>query len=205
LCVARCYVMTEAAPPMIEESLVNQYLESGEKLLWSGRPRGGLRLRKQDAFMIPFSLLWGGFAIFWEITASAASSKSHSPVGAVFPLFGLPFVAVGLYIIFGRFFVDARVRAKTFYGVTNERIIILSGLFSQQVKSLQLRTLSDVSFTQSSDGSGTITFGPTSFGSFMNNPGGSWPGARSAVPAFEMIENVKEAYDAIRRAQKASL
>jgi hypothetical protein len=153
--------------------------------------------------MIPFSLLWGGFAIFWEFMASTTAAKSKPGAAAFFPIFGLPFVLVGLYIIFGRFFVDARARAKTFYAVTSDRIIILSGLFSRQVKSLQLRTLSDVSFTQKSDGSGTITFGPTSFSTFLNNPGSSWPSARSAVPAFEMIDRVREVYDTIRRAQKA--
>jgi hypothetical protein len=187
---------------MSDESSLGQYIESGERMLWSGRPRGGLRQRRQDVFMIPFSLMWGGFAIFWEVMAVTTTSKAPSPVGVVFPLFGIPFVCIGLYIIFGRFFVDAHIRSRTLYGVTNDRIIIASGLFSQQVKSLQLRTLSDVSFTQGSDRSGTITFGPTGP---MGGAFGSWPGARRiSSPAFEMIENAKDVYDVILRAQKAS-
>jgi len=75
-----------------------------------------------------------------------------------FKLWGIPFVLVGLYIVVGRFFVDARTRGRTFYGVTSERIIIISGVFSRQTKSLQLRTLSDISLTERADGSGTITF-----------------------------------------------
>jgi hypothetical protein len=183
---------------------IGKYLESGERVLWTGRPRDGIRLRKQDVFMIPFSLLWGGFAIFWEVSVLTIQNKKHDPTAAIFPLFGIPFVCVGLYIIFGRFLVDARVRARTSYAVTTDRIIIVSGLFSQQVKSLQLRTLTDVSFTQSSDGSGTITFGAAPYGNFMNFPGGSWPGRGAAAPSFDMIERVQDAYAKIRSAQKAA-
>jgi Bacterial PH domain len=160
------------------ETILNPQLNSGERLLWSGQPRGGIRLRGQDAMLIPFSLLWGGFAIFWECMALIATKKAPGPIGVVFPLFGLPFVGVGLYLIFGRFFVDAKVRARTFYGVTNERIIIINGFFSQQTKSLQLRTLTDVSLTQRPDGSGTISFGPAPFhGWFFPGRLLAWSGA----------------------------
>jgi hypothetical protein len=58
------------------ESTIAQHLDPGEHLLWSGQPRGGIRLRPQDAFLIPFSLLWGGFAIFWEFMAVTQVSKT---------------------------------------------------------------------------------------------------------------------------------
>jgi hypothetical protein len=184
------------------ESILSPLLDSGESLLWSGQPRGGIRLRGQDALLIPISLLWGGFAIFWEFMALTATTKAPGPVAVVFPLFGLPFVIIGLYLIFGRFIVDAKVRARTYYGVTNERIIIISGLFAQQTKSLQLRTLTEVSYTRRSDGSGTITFGSAPFmGAFF--PRGSWPGAgRYAPPSFDLIDRSKEVYNIIRSAQK---
>lgn len=152
--------------------------------------------------MIPFSLLWGGFAFFWEFSVLRIAPKAHNPTAAVFPLFGIPFVLVGLYVIFGRFIFDAYARSKTRYGVTSDRIVILSGIFTQQTKSLQLRTLSDVSLTEGNSGFGTITFGPSgSYGGMFQ--GGSWPNSRGvAIPAFEMIEGAKEVYDLIRGAQR---
>ena len=160
--------------------------------------------------MIPFSLLWGGFAIFWELMALGiffANGESEGPAGAfriVFPLFGLPFVLIGLYLIFGRFLVDARRRSRTFYGVTGERIVIVSGLFSQGVKSLNLRTLSDLSMNQKKDGTGTITFGPTHpLASFFS--GASWPGTSGyASPSFELVQDVAQVYGIIRDAQKST-
>jgi hypothetical protein len=184
------------------DTILTQQLDPSERLLWSGQPRGGIRFRPQDAYIIPFSLLWGGFAFFWEFMAVTQSSKAPGPIAIVFPLFGLPFVFAGLYFIFGRFFFDARSRERTFYGVTDERIIIISGVFFRQIKSLQLRTLTDVSLTERSDGSGTITFGPTNYlNSFL--PAGAWPGAgRHASPSFDLIDRAKEVYGIIRRAQR---
>ncbi len=62
--------------------------------------------------MIPFSLLWCGFAIFWEVSVLSTDGP------LIFKLWGIPFVIVGLYMAVGRFFIDAKQRAKMYYGVT---------------------------------------------------------------------------------------
>ena len=152
-------------------------------------------MRTSDVFMVPFSLLWGGFVLFWEALAL---------MGGIWPMafFGLPFVVMGVHLLVGRFWIDARRRARTIYGVSNERIIIASGVFSRKVKSLNLRTLSDVSLTEKPDGSGTITFGPV-HAMTAALAGMSWPGMdASAVACLELIENAREVYEIIRNAQK---
>jgi Bacterial PH domain len=120
-----------------------------------------------------------------------------------FLLFALLFTAVAVYITVGRFIVDIWLRARTAYAVTDQRVIIASGLLSQTVKSLSLQTLTDVTLTERADGTGTITFGPTNPWGAMSG-GMRWPGVPQQ-PMFERIPGAREVYDMIRDAQtKAS-
>jgi hypothetical protein len=120
------------------EQRLRRDLESGEQLLWMGRPASGFRLRGEDAVLIPFSLLWGGFAIFWE-----ASVVQRGQPGW-FALWGIPFVLMGLHLIVGRFVLDAVRRARTLYAVSDRRVVVLSGLWTREVKSVWLRTLPEI-------------------------------------------------------------
>ncbi len=122
------------------QSELRQHLDNKETLLWAGQPKKGVIFRTADIFLIPFSLLWFGFAIFWMFMASQGSW--------IFALFGIPFVIVGLIFVFGRFIIDAKQRENTYYGLTEDRIIIKSGVFSKSIKSLNIRTLSDIEYTE---------------------------------------------------------
>jgi hypothetical protein len=77
-------------------------LREGERLLWTGQPDPKVRFTGADAFLVPFSILWGGFAIFWEFMAATTAKQPF------FVLWGVPFVLVGLYFIFGRFIYKKR-------------------------------------------------------------------------------------------------
>jgi hypothetical protein len=69
-------------------------LRPGEQLLWHGRPDPRVWFAPADAFLIPFSILWCAFAVFWEASAAGAG-----PVFAA--LWGIPFVVAGLYLSSG--------------------------------------------------------------------------------------------------------
>jgi hypothetical protein len=179
---------------------VQRELTSGERLLWEGRPRGGVKLRGSDFFLIPFSLLWGGFAIVWESMALFVVPKNN-PAGWVFPLFGIPFVLAGLYIIFGRFIVDAKMRARTEYALTNRRAIIISGLFARKVRSINLQSTPEITLSEKNDGSGTIAFGAAQpFNWWVQTS--IWFPSASSQPAFEMIEKVRDVYNIIEKAKQ---
>jgi hypothetical protein len=96
------------------------------------------------------------------------------------------------------------VQLTHWYALTNERIIISSGLFSRTVNSLPLKTLGEISLAEKPDFSGTITFGSARMApSWMT--GISWPGTgRYTPPAFQLIDNARSVYDSIRSAQKGA-
>jgi len=187
----------------------DSFLDRGERLLWSGQPKQGVRLQASDVFMIPFSLMWGGFAIFWEASVLGLTGLSHQAAhpgrsgGA--PLFmalwGIPFVLVGLYIIFGRFFYDAASRSKTWYGVTDRRLVILKSLFTNKLSSFDYATLTNLNLVERGDRSGDVVFGtPPPMAAFSNS---SWPGTgRYAVPGFYLLPDARNVFNQIREAQQ---
>ena len=184
-------------------TIIQKELGPDEDLLWAGRPKQGIVFRSEDVFFIPFSLLWGGFAIFWEIMAIKAllaGMKKGELEVIILPIFGIPFVIMGLYLIFGRFFVDAMRRKNTFYGLTNKRVIIVSGLFNKKIESLNIGGIKDISFTEKRNGYGTITFGRKNVLSPFY-AGSTWPGAKNDIPMFELIPNAKDVYYQIRNLQ----
>jgi len=103
------------------EQVIQKKLGPHEKLIWVGKPKQGIMFRSNDIFLIPFSILWTGFIILWEISAITAvlnaPEKSELTV-FMLPIFGIPFVIIGLYFVFGRFIIDAKLRKNTCYGIT---------------------------------------------------------------------------------------
>lgn len=66
------------------QSEFRDFVGNQETLLWTDRPKQGFFLKQTDVFMIPFSLAWGGFAIFWEATVLTMDAP------LLFKLWGIP-------------------------------------------------------------------------------------------------------------------
>ena len=164
---------------------IQRELGPNEQLLWSGKPKSGILFRSSDAIMIPFSIAWAGFAIFWETMAFNA----RTPV--FFKLWGLMFVVVGLYMVLGRFFYDMFLRSKTEYAVTNQRVLIIRNGRQRSVQAFPIDKINNISLQERHDGQGTIKFGQDLI---MGK-------TRQQAPAFEMIPKVRAVYDLIRQSQ----
>ncbi len=141
---------------MATGSIATQLLDS-ERMGWTGGPGTGIRLQAMDAVLIPFSLLWCGFAFFWEYSVI---SMGHAPF--IMRLWGIPFVLVGLYFVVGRFILDAWLRGRTSYAVTNQRVLIYRPAPFGRFTTLSLRQLPEMNLTEAANGQGTIRFGSQS-------------------------------------------
>jgi hypothetical protein len=167
-------------------------IPEGETVRWSGAPCGGLILRASDAAAIPFTLLWCGFAIFWETSVV----REGAPLFMV--IWGVPFVLVGLYAVAGRFVWDAYVRARTRYAVTDRAAYIVVDGIGGGVRRFGGSALGDVRIAQKPDGSGTLRFAEGVPGMWSRR----YPWQPSGAPAFEGIRDFDAAYAAVLAAQQ---
>jgi hypothetical protein len=174
-------------------------LGPGEQLLWAGRARPGVLLRAADGFLIPFALLWC-VMLAWGLVATIAQGEP----GAWFAVVLLTaFLVPGLYWLGGRFILDAWRRSRTVYGVTSERVVIVSETFRRAVRTLHLDTLTDIILTERRDGSGDITFGPLP-PAYGWHAGQGWTGAAwEGIPRLELADEVRPVYEIILGARRA--
>jgi len=171
-----------------EEFILKKQFEADEKIIWMGVPGRGLVFGKFDAFMIPFSIFWCGFAVFWEFMAIAAGAPFF------FAIFGLPFILVGLYLVFGRFYLDILRRKNTMYALTNRRIFIRSGFRTKTLTTYYLETLTDVTLKQKSNGTGSLFFSVYPNKSPNSNVTGTFLFGMPTIPAFELIDDAASVY-----------
>jgi hypothetical protein len=177
--------------------IVRQELAHDEPLLWSGRPGTGFRFQRGDGFMVPFSLIWTGL-VAAGLVAALASREPFQQWSIL-----VVFMLVGLFTLFGRYLFDIMVRQRTFYGLSDERAIIVRRWFGTRVQSLSLRTQPEITLSENNGRRGTIFFGST-------GPWTMWPGMTLFYSAFnlnstsfDLIEDARAVFNLARDAQRS--
>jgi len=174
----------------LPELRLQSELLAGERLLWTGQPDPRVIFERVDIFLVPFSLLWGGFALVWEagVLGLGVFGEGHgSAVPWFFVLWGIPFVLVGLYFIAGRFFYKAWRKRRTYYALTNKRALVLVEGRGRMLRACFLSAVPTINKSVRSSGVGTITFGNTSWASMYNNSGMDFFGAMGALGADSTV------------------
>lgn len=146
-------------PPNLDRALRRE-LVGGERLLWSAQPKSGKLKRGFGTWL--FAIPWTLFALFWESMALlpwAASSKTpitfQWSFGIIFPIFGLPFVAVGFWMLWQP--IRAMRRAGlTAYGLTDRRLLRVVEARDRKVESVLLRQIGPIDRREDASGFGDL-------------------------------------------------
>lgn len=140
------------------ESIIRPEIEVTERLLWAGQPnpiRQALKALPVFFFAVP----WTAFSIFWIAGAAGFKVPDFSRPGffSFFPLFGLPFLFIGLGMLLSPVWVLIRAK-RIYYTVTEKRCLIIKKGMSTTIRSINGQDISDIDMTVRNDGSGDIIF-----------------------------------------------
>ena len=145
------------------DNTIHNHLQPGEEILWEGQS-----LQQSRITLNKSGILWLSFSVLWTIMAIIMASfiKTADSTGMffklAFPLFGLPFVAIGIFMVF---IIPAKQQKKdssTYYYVTNKRIIInIDTVKAQVFNSIPIKNLNSVHLTENQDTTCNIMFSPS--------------------------------------------
>lgn len=151
--------LSSALPPALEQSLRRELI-AAEHLLWRGQPRPGKLARGFGIWL--FALPWTAFALMWEafaflpwVTALRTPDWLQWSFGIVFPLFGLPFIAVGLWMLWTP--IRALRRAgRTAYALTERRLLRVVDAGEITVASVLLHQIGPIDRREDRQGFGDL-------------------------------------------------
>lgn len=127
-----------------------------ERLIWADQPIAMVR-RIPAIGRILFGLVFGGFAVFWTSAAWLMTRGVEDGFfGFFFPLFGVPFIAVGAGMVVAGV-RSWRERGGIVYALSDQRVLIIEGGRKRTVRSLDLTAIRGVERVDGEGGAGTIT------------------------------------------------
>jgi hypothetical protein len=169
----------------------------GERVIWSGQPQQGLLLLARDGHATLFTLVWCGGVAYADIQLFGNQNPS------VMAIVVLGFMTVtGIFDLAGRFAVDAWLRSKTAYALTNQRILIVRTHPFGAFLALNLDRLPALELIERANSRGTVRFGPALSLTEQENNWEWWLPVLDRVPQFLAIADAQEVFDEIQRASR---
>jgi hypothetical protein len=142
-------------PPALQQKVTRE-LQPGEVVSWAGQPDANRFMLTGFALWL-FFIPWTAFALFWVAGAAGFKWPDFNALFSFFPLFGLPFVLIGVGGLLSPFFMRAKAR-DIIYVVTSKRAFSLSGGKTVTLTSWLPEQLGQVTRTERPDGSGDLVF-----------------------------------------------
>jgi hypothetical protein len=176
----------------------NGILGPDEEILWQGQPRSTI---DWSGLLNPITLMgvfFTGFSLFWIAMAISLTAGSGAPFPFnVFPLFGLPFLAIGLWMMGGRLVLDAWLRGHTWYTLTNQTAFVARNALGR--KTLESWPIADMDRIVWEDGSpGSVIFHMK----HSSMPVSRRNATRIRFLGFHQIDEAQQVYGLMRRARR---
>ena len=141
---------------LLSGALANE-LQRGERVIWQGKAIGRLTATSFSIWL--FAIPWTAFALFWTGMAGLFTLFSGNGSGGafdwIFPLFGLPFILVGIGML-ATPFLGPRKAARTMFAITDQRVMRIYAGRQLSVQSLPLAEIGAMERTEMRDGSGSL-------------------------------------------------
>ena len=178
-------------PPDLQDA-VRRELDPGEEVMWSAMPRPKY-FTAQTVGMFLFAIPWTAFAVFWVAAASRFEVPQFNRGFDLFPLFGVPFILVGLGMLSSPLWAHRAAR-RTAYLITDRRAVIIEGGWSSTIRTFTPDQLGGLTRREHSDGTGDVILDRENRGNDQ--------GVREI--GFLRIEHAKEAQERLQRLASTS-
>jgi hypothetical protein len=167
------------------------WFDADETPLWTGQPKPRGLFRATDLVAVVFALLWlGGIVLMFRARLNKAGPRGGPLTPFEMMAFGL-FFGLGLYLAIAALIGNFFQRGTTWYAVTSDRVVILSGRRGQRFTSLRRDAIYLIELKEHSDGTGTLTFNAPP-------PQQARRRGHGDPPSFERIENAEDVKRLIR-------
>lgn len=162
-------------------------LRDGEVVAWSGMKLA--RIEPKGFGIYLFAIPWTAFALFWTSLAFLFTRGDDGMMSWAFPLFGTPFILIGIGML-ARPFLPFFQRGRILFAVSNQRVLQLSLGSDLTVVSVPASRVGNITRMQSLDGSGSIEL-------TLTRSVEGFHGRQTNLMVIGRVENVRSAYEAV--------
>jgi hypothetical protein len=170
--------------PATLQERVQAELKPGEAVVWAGQPDPAKTMKTGFLLWLFFGP-WTAFSLFWMAGAAGFRIPDFSsPVNLLFPLFGLPFVLIGVVGMSAPYWIR-RKALSTVYVITGQRAFSLEGPKTWTIRNFLPEKLDNIVRREHPDGSGDLVLA-------VENYTDSDGDARKKEYGFMAIHDVKQ-------------
>lgn len=172
------------------ELALTHEMRDGEEVAWQGMKLA--RIEPKGFAIWLFAIPWTAFSLFWTAMASLATVATDDSVGILgwaFPLFGTPFILIGLGML-AMPFLPYFQRGRILFAVTNQRVLQLEMGRDLTVKSIPSSRIGDIVRRESGDGTGSVEIALS--GAIMGVNG-----RRTTEMTLGRVDDIRGAYAAV--------